>query len=809
MHAVSAFVAALGLAAASLVVGAPAHAAPHGEAGPPATLGDIAIVPLDDRPFTAVAPAEMARAGGHTALTPDVGLLGEFFTYGDAEAVGEWWRSSAEDAVGSIVAIPMLAYGGLVASRSCDTDVETALERLRVLQEVKTAHPDQPVFAFDVIQRLTIEPTSGYPGKYSGAVRRWAELMDQVENLGDESLRAAYEEVAAAIPLEIREDYLCARTRNHEVNLAMVRAAAAGTLDFLVLGQDDAGGYGPHRAEKEQLTALIGELGVGDRVKVYPGADVLSALLTAKLVIERLQVAPTVAVEWSRTPGDDWTAPYQDVTYGHLVGEYIRTLGASPAAAADSDVLLMANTSGPGSLEPFVDRIQEAVSHGRLVAVGDDAVAGTVDPELRRLLLPRIDAGELAGWSGWNVGISLAQAVVRSAFLDASRAAPLLAGDLKTVGTPVLEQRRALLSQAAQAHQRLLFEELVHTDLYRNNVRASVREYAASRGDDPQYMTDAFDGANTLAVESTRILAEALFRDEFDGAPLRLGSDGQQELTAEVSSLSGLEMRLGWPRYQELDVFPQIQLEPGNPSSAVSVALLPAAKGIRPDAEVAVDLLSVIRNNTAEVSEVSVSLQAPSGWSAPEASLVRLKPFEVVDVPLTLTTAPTTAGSSQSVTITVASAGGAEASATSVLTAAWRNVALASGGATATASGYWNQYVPSRAIDGNTAGSASRWISPPVMPQWLEVTLPRVEPVDTVALHQYGGYELQDFAVSVLVDGDWVEVGRRVDNVEARAVVSFPAVETTAIRLDVSRTRDGQARLYELEGTCRSSALCD
>ncbi|WP_341359194.1 DUF4127 family protein [Georgenia sp. M64] len=794
--------------AASALTALPAAAAPD-HAGPPPSLGDVAVVPLDDRPFPAVTPVEIAAAGGHTALTPETELLGEFFTYGQADAVGQWWSETAAEADASVVALPMIAYGGLVASRTCATDLTTARERLEVLEDVKAADPEHPVYAFDVIQRLTIEPTSGYPGMYSGPVRRWAELMDQVENLGREDLRAAYEEVAAEIPQEIKDDYLCARARNHEVNQDMVRAAAAGTIDFLVLGQDDASEFGPHRAEKEALAALVAELGVGDRVKIYPGADVLGALLTAKHVVERLGVSPTVDVQWSRTAGDEWVAPYQDIPYGELVDEYITTLGAQRSDASDADVLLMANTSGAGSLEPFVDGVHEAVARGRLVAVGDDAVAGVVDPELRNLLAPRIDLAELGGWSGWNVGISLSQSVVRAALLEASRQAPLLAGDADTNGAPVLAAREALLTRAAAAHQRLLFEELVHTDLYRNHVRTDVRDLAVAAGDDPQYMTTSFESANALAVERTEPLARELFAEEFAGVPMRLGSDGRTEHTAVVASLDALGLHLGWPRYQELDVFPEITLEDRAPAAPVSVALLPWSTEIRPEAAVELGLAAVLRNDTAAPAEVTVAVSAPQGWTAPAPATLTLDAFEVADVDLAVTTAPLAPEAPATVEVVVTAADGTSVTAATTVVAVWRNVALASSGGSVEASGWWNQYAPERVIDGNTASVASRWITDPAPAHWLEVTFARPEPVDSVGLYQYNGYLLNDYTISALVDGEWQVVSTVVGNTEVAPLHTFGAVETTALRLDITGTRDSRVRLYEVEVTCRTSTLCD
>ncbi|WP_159619944.1 DUF4127 family protein [Ruania rhizosphaerae] len=805
MRNLTALLTTAGLLATSLVAVSPAHAGPPEHAGPPPSLGDIAVVPLDDRPFPAVTPVEMAAIGGHTALTPETDLLGEFFDHGDADAVGNWWESAAPDADASVLALPMLAYGGLVASRTCATDLETARERLQVVEEVAAANPEQPIYAFDVIQRLTIAPTSGYPGMYSGPVRQWAELMDQVENLGREDLRAEYEELAAEIPEEIKSDYLCARSRNHQINRDMIHLAAEGTIDVLVLGQDDASEFGPHRAEKAALAALIAELGIEDRVKIYPGADVLGALLTAKLVVERLGVQPSVAVEWSRTPGEDWVAPYQDVPYADLVDEYIATLGAERAEAAESDVLLMANTAGAGSLDPFVDRIHEEVARGRLVAVGDDAVAGVVDPELRNLLAPRIDLAQLGGWSGWNVGISLSQAVVRAAFLEASRQSPLLAGSAHTQGAPVLRARQALLLESATAHQRLLVEELVHTDLYRNHVRTAVRNYAVAEGDDPQHITTAFEGANALATDRTAELATPWFAEEFTGTPVRLGSDGTTERTAVVGSLDSLDLHLGWPRYQELDVFPQITLTEGEAAAPVAVAMLPASSEIRPETEVALDLTAVLRNDTASVREVEVAVNAPQGWTTAEATTVSLEPFEVRELAVEVTTAPLAPEQPATVEIVVTPADhGESASATSTITAVWRNVALASSGATVDASGWWSQYAPERAIDGNTTSTGSRWLTEATPPHWLEVTFAAPETIDSVQLHQYGGYLLEDYAISAEVDGQWQVVREVTANSEVTPLHQFDPVEATAVRLDITATRDGRVRLYELEVTCRS-----
>ncbi|MFC0529362.1 DUF4127 family protein [Phytohabitans kaempferiae] len=797
------------LAATTLTAG-PATAGGKGTAE---SFGTLAVVPLDDRPFTSYTPVATAEAGGHTALAPPRELLGRYFTPGDSAAVGQWWRTAARGADGSVVAVPMLAYGGLVASRACDTDLATARERLAVLDRVKRENPRHPVYAFDVIMRLTIEPTSGYPGQYSGAVRRWAVLMDQVENLGREDLRAEYEREAAAIPDEIRADYLCARTRNHQINQEMIKRVASGTIDYLILGQDDASEFGPHRPEKEALAALARKLGVGGKVKIYPGADVLGALLVAKHVTERLNARPTVKVEWSRTPGESWIAPYQDVPYATLVDEYVRTIHGTVVDDEDADILLMANTAGGGSLEPFAARVHRAVANGRLVAVGDDAVAGKVDPELRDLLAPRIRVGELAGWSGWNIGLSIAQAAVRAAVLQPPSKARDWWRAIFGAGwgsERAARQRAEILRGAATAHTELLLHEHVHTDLYRHQVLPEVQAFAQANGDDPQHITKVFPATDALAVQRLTPLADKLFATEFAGVPLRLGHDGRHDLTAVVHRNNRWTIGLAWYRYQEVAAYPDLVLttSPAHRSAAASLSAVPYQAVVKPEQVVTTTVTAVLRNDQATPVHATVTAEVPAGWKAPRPVRVVLAPFRVRQIPLTITVdklAPETTAE-VTVTATQRTVDGRHYTTTAPtrVTAVWRNVAAAANGATVTASGYWQQYHPDRVIDGNRVSTGSRWITEVGDRHWVQVRFPRAEVVDTVTLYQYGGYALTDYHILAEVDGEWRTVAEVSGNQDATTQHSFAPVTATGVRLEVLSTRDGRARLYELEVTDRS-----
>lgn len=790
--------------AVAVLLGVLTAAPATGDDLPGRPLGEIALVPLDDRPFTFYEPQVVGRAAGFDVAAPSEDLLGEFLEPGDADAVAAWWREEAAQVDRSVVAIPMLAYGGLVASRTCAVSESEALERLEVLDEVRAAGPGRRIFAFDVITRLAPTPTGSYPGTYAGAVRNWAILLDEVNNLGMEDKREDLEAVAAGIPEEIKDDYLCTRARNHAINKEMIRKVADGTLDFLILGQDDAEEHGLHRPERLALQDLAADLGVTDRVRIYPGADVLGPLLVAKHVTETLDSHLTVHPTWSRTPGDEWVAPYQDVPYGELVGSYVETLGGSVVDdPADADVLLMANTAGGGDLTRFADSISEAVARGRAVAVGDDAAAGTADTELFELLTDRIQLADLASYSGWNVGLSIAHAMAREAMLAATaqRDGPTLSP--------------STLVAAAQAHIELIAQEYGHTHCYRNGPRTDVRDLAVELDDDPQNMTTAFPAAQDLAREDTQPCLDAL-ADEFAGARVPAGFvNPRRAFVPTITDLGPWDVNLAWNRYQEIEAIPDVAASraASDHQYAVGATVVPYAQDIHPRFASTVDGTLVLRNTHHRSAEVVVRIRPPEGAEQPDDITLSIPAMAVREVPVSFTMPPAGAEGVLPWHVDVVHtapgvAGEVTTTASAVLNAQNPNLVAAASGGTATASGFTPPYEPSRAIDGNRESIGSRWLTGAADEHWIRIDLEEPALMDTVRLWQYPNYELRDYSISGLVDGTWTALATVTDNTDTVTEYEFDPVEVSAIRLDITRTRDARARLYEIEAECARSATC-
>jgi Protein of unknown function (DUF4127) len=539
------------LAVAVLGIAASASAEKPATAGTPTPLGRIALVPLDDRPVNLLAPAATAALAGMRVDTPPREQLGRFTTPGDTAAVGQW-LTSQNDADAYVVSTSMLAYGGLVASRGPDLSQAQAEANIQPIKAVHAAHPDTPLYVFDTIQRLALTSLTVDGTDYASAVRNWAILYDQVVNLGMTQYQAQLDAVRAAIPDEVINDYLAARGRNHAVNEQMIRWVADGTIDDLVLGEDDTAQYGLERAERVQLEQLVAQLGVGDRVQIFPGADEIDALLVARVAIERLHVAPSVAVEYAGVDGSQWTAALEDIPFADNITRHLAALGLRTDAT--SDVHLLVNTpSATGAnrgadLDRFVGHAGDLLASGANVIVDDPVIVNKADHDLVTRMQDRLALPELLGYSGWNtggnsLGLALAEGLTRYAFLQAT--------EREDNGGITRPTQLA----AANAHVAYLLKRFVIDDRWKNDVQPAAIAYGTSQGWNTNSLTDAQYGPmNQWVVDHLTPVTQDYFARYFAGRAVLAGHLGSKPLTATIGSLDSVAIQLPWPRLFETEL---------------------------------------------------------------------------------------------------------------------------------------------------------------------------------------------------------------------------------------------------------------
>lgn len=400
-----------------LFLSTPAWVHAQNQAGPGIR---VLLIPLDDRPTSAQLPQRLGLIGNAEVLTPPRELLGKFTQPGQPDNIMAWVKTQEEggtfDVV--IVALDMLAYGGLVGSRMHRVPTAEALRRVDFLRVLKRQMPQAKLYVQNVIIRLA--PTPGDTQEtYRSRLERWAEVSVGTDAPAKEATAVLERE----IPREVLADYQMTRRRNLLVNLKAVELADEGVIEYLILSQDDAKPRGIHVADRERLLDEIQAKGLEQEVAVQPGADEVSMLLLARALAQFHGYSPNIKAVYSSESIRTATMPFEDRPLHQTVSQHIRATGAQEAVGGQSpDVYLFvyASREEPGQAERFAAQLEAELAAGKRIILADIDPRGDVqggDPHFmdalnRRGLFPR-----LSGYAAWNtagntLGTALAQGMV-------------------------------------------------------------------------------------------------------------------------------------------------------------------------------------------------------------------------------------------------------------------------------------------------------------------------------------------------------------------------------------------------------------
>lgn len=547
----------------------------------------VAIIPLDDRSVNYECLAMLGEAADLQVLLPPKAWLGTPWSIGQMDKLAAWLLDAAPRADALIIAIDTLGYGGLVNSRRSTDSSATVMERLAVLRTLKQQHPDLTVLAFNVLMRINRSNDAEEEKEYIAQIGAQLFRLSYLEDRAAMAVGAAEEaeelaQLRRTIPTALVEDYLAGRARNHAVNRAMVEWTAAGVFDYLIVPQDDTTAFGWNIAEARRLRQLVRELGLAQRVSIYPGADETAMLLLARFVAQGAGLLPRVWLRFSGAGADQVVTAYEDRPMTEMVKAHLGPLAGILADAPESADLLLyinapAEVQGDGSeqyalmlndaqiaalpeqartwltayrrqghgattlremhgvrrdLPEFVRSLTAALAHGHTCALVDVAFVNAGDVALGDLLVHEPRLSRLAAYGGWNtagnsLGCVLAHAVIRH-----------------------VQQVHGASSQALAAHVRTLFLRLVEDFLYMGRIRTQIMiEELPSLGIEPT-MGNLGEHAATirsLVEQRLRAAASELAQRAFVGRKLSAGQNG---LTIGALELANVE--LPWQRLFDL-----------------------------------------------------------------------------------------------------------------------------------------------------------------------------------------------------------------------------------------------------------------
>ncbi len=377
------------------------------------TVQKVLFVPLDDRPCCLDLVVRLASLAGVEVSTPPTALLGNFQQPGQPEKLLEW-LAVQPSRLPSVVALDMLCWGGLIASRhhhSSLGEAERNLQRYLALQAAR----EGPAYAFKTLLRttptqLTVEETE--QADRIVALSRLGFLLEKAESLPQkEHLARAMEQLKESIAQDFLQRYLSVRQRNHTFDSRIVEAASH--FEALLFALDDCQTEGWNLLEKERLERLASRS--GQRIDFYPGTDESAGLLLTRLLVPETGIEPV----WSHAHLKLTQTRYEDRPLGALLDSQLQAarlrqgrcrrklflygrLGAQKEAAQQADERVHDDRTKQGTMRGFLDRLERCLDAGDSCVVADLAYANGGDLSLVEALLERRLASRLTGYSAWN-----------------------------------------------------------------------------------------------------------------------------------------------------------------------------------------------------------------------------------------------------------------------------------------------------------------------------------------------------------------------------------------------------------------------
>lgn len=531
-------------------------------------LGEDFLVPLDDRPANLLFVEQIARIGRpqSSLRVPPRNLLGRLYNPGESDRIIEWVESRVKPGDTLFVSADMWLYGGLVASRTARINEEQVNQRLSRLSQI--GDKGVRVILLATIPRLSLR-TSDEQAPFETKLSQWAAKGDlpSAKQLLEGSDVSGF---PSDVPEELVREYLGVRVRNVVTIEKMIELVKSGSVEQLILGQDDSQKTGLHRFEQQSLVKAIADQGVGAKVSLISGIDELTMTMVSGEWARRAGISPKIHVVYSDPEAAEKVPPLESLPLDTMVRQHIELSGAQVASLEESDLVLMTYVpySQPWKVpgeerrpesEAFVKKVQEEMASGRQLAVADLSLVNRMDPFLAEASLETLSLYELEGFASWNtpantVGTVIAQAVCHQI---AERSPHWKLGERL---------------ESEKTHQAFMLARFIDDYLYQTVVRDQVRDQVNNVPSQADPLLNLF-GPVGLEIRLRLVeWAKETFERHYLGRRFCLQPQGVQ---VEFYR-SKLEVVLPWPRVFEVEARLDLRVQPtGQPCPPTKVGKKP------------------------------------------------------------------------------------------------------------------------------------------------------------------------------------------------------------------------------------------
>lgn len=367
----------------------------------------ILLIPVDDRPAVSHFAGMIGDIAGYDVITPPKEILGKFKQPGSPTAILAWLAKQDLGSFDAVIAsADMVAYGGLIASRTDRSSESLAKSRLRELWKIRKGSHETPFYVFSTLTRIA--PTAVAENRtWRQDLYYWATYREQYRLYNDPEAKRKMDVYASRVPQLERERYDAVRARNVAIQTELIKMTYHGAFNQLTFGQDDAAPVGPHTREIASLNKEIDRLKLRGQTQFCMGIDQISNCLVSRAICDLDHWSPTVAIRTADTKGLDQIAAYESEPIRESLKDQIETSGATVTDNPDkADYVLYLNTPKRDGIQfdAFVKEMSASIDAGKRIAVADTNLgwSGTADPELFDSLTAKRQGPQLVSYAGWN-----------------------------------------------------------------------------------------------------------------------------------------------------------------------------------------------------------------------------------------------------------------------------------------------------------------------------------------------------------------------------------------------------------------------
>lgn len=380
----------------------------------------VALLPLDSRPACTVLPQRLARIGNIDLIIPPKDILDHYHQPADRTQLRDWLQKEAQTTDTMIVSADMLLHGSLLQSRKNELTDEDVTSMLNFLRTLRQEHPSLRLFVFHTIPRLLIADDEETE-EYQSDMLAYSTLQEEIYLFDQPDLLEDLTELEEEIPQEIRDRYHHLYDRNRKTNEALLSLVADGTIEYLVIGQDDGHVFGLPNLVKQHLDQQVHrDTLLSERVEIVRGADELAMLLVSRIAIEQ-SPSLSVYVVYGNEAMSSMVMPFMSQSVNTTVEEKLASVHALRASSADeADYILYLYIGDDASdldlPRTSADMIRRFDSKDKPIALVDLSQHFRASETLFPTLLEEgFPLHRLIAYAGWNtasnaIGTAVAQA---------------------------------------------------------------------------------------------------------------------------------------------------------------------------------------------------------------------------------------------------------------------------------------------------------------------------------------------------------------------------------------------------------------